>query len=59
VAALECSRFVLLDECPANAESWLLARTFEALLASDVRGVVSFYAGADMSSESDDVVRLL
>ncbi|MFC8021633.1 Mom family adenine methylcarbamoylation protein [[Kitasatospora] papulosa] len=42
VAALECSRFVLLDECPANAESWFLARTFDALLASDVRGVVSF-----------------
>ncbi|MFF9090962.1 hypothetical protein ACF1BE_32220 [Streptomyces sp. NPDC014991] len=42
VAALECSRFVLLDECPANAESWFLARTFDALLTSDVRGVVSF-----------------
>lgn len=42
VAALECSRFVLLDECPANAESWFLARTFDALLALGVRGVVSF-----------------
>jgi hypothetical protein len=42
VAALECSRFVLLDECPANAESWFLARCFDELLASNVRGVVSF-----------------
>ncbi|MFJ5951355.1 hypothetical protein [Streptomyces noursei] len=44
VGALECSRFVLLDECPANTESWFLARTFDALLTSDVRGVVSFAA---------------
>ncbi|MCX4681408.1 hypothetical protein OG413_40130 [Streptomyces sp. NBC_01433] len=42
VAALECSRFVLLDECPGNTESWFLARCFDELLVSDVRGVVSF-----------------
>ncbi|CCK24436.1 hypothetical protein BN159_0057 [Streptomyces davaonensis JCM 4913] len=42
VESLECSRFVLLDECPANSESWFLARTFEALLARGMRGVVSF-----------------
>ncbi|MGW1870426.1 Mom family adenine methylcarbamoylation protein [Streptomyces mauvecolor] len=40
--SLECSRFVLLDECPGNAESWFLARCFDALLADGVRGVVSF-----------------
>lgn len=39
---MECSRFVLLDECPGNAESWFLARCFDALLAEGVRGVVSF-----------------
>ncbi|GGU37649.1 hypothetical protein GCM10010289_68210 [Streptomyces violascens] len=42
VESLECSRFVLLDECPANAESWFLARCFDALLARGVRGIVSF-----------------
>ncbi|WP_369383285.1 hypothetical protein [Streptomyces sp. cg36] len=36
-----CSRFVLLDECPGNAESFL-ARCFDALLQSGVRGVVTF-----------------
>jgi len=41
-ASLECSRFVLTDDCPANAESWFLARCFEALLERGIRGVVSF-----------------
>ncbi|MEV6048697.1 hypothetical protein [Streptomyces xanthochromogenes] len=40
--SLECSRFVLLEECPGNTESWFLARCFDALLADGVRGVVSF-----------------
>jgi hypothetical protein len=40
--SLELSRFVLLDPVPANAESWFLARCFEALAAVDVRGVVAF-----------------
>jgi hypothetical protein len=39
---LECSRFVLLDECPGNSESWLLARCHAELLVAGVRGVVSF-----------------
>jgi hypothetical protein len=38
----ELSRFVLLDEVPANAESWFLARCFGELRAAGVRGVVSF-----------------
>jgi hypothetical protein len=42
VESLECSRFVLLDECPANAESWFLAGCFAELLAGGVRGIVSF-----------------
>ncbi|WP_240529881.1 hypothetical protein [Streptomyces mangrovisoli] len=33
---------MLLDACPGNAESWFLARCFEALLADGVRGIVSF-----------------
>ncbi|MGW7611885.1 Mom family adenine methylcarbamoylation protein [Streptomyces sp. NPDC054766] len=40
--SVECSRFVLLDECPGNSESWFLARCYAALLEDGVRGVVSF-----------------
>jgi hypothetical protein len=40
--ALELSRFVLLDEVPANAESWFLARCFEQLAAVGLAGIVSF-----------------
>lgn len=40
--ALELSRFVLLDAVPANAETWFLARCFEALAAGGLRGVVAF-----------------
>jgi hypothetical protein len=40
--SLELSRFVLLDEVPANAETWFLARAFTELLTVGVRGVVSF-----------------
>jgi hypothetical protein len=39
--SLECSRFVLTDDCPAP-ESWFLARCFEELLILGVRGIVSF-----------------
>lgn len=41
-ASVELARFVLLDQVPANAESWCLARTFRHLLDRGVRGVVSF-----------------
>ncbi|MCF2435928.1 hypothetical protein LV779_21940 [Streptomyces thinghirensis] len=27
--SVECSRFVLLDECPGNTASWFLARCFD------------------------------
>lgn len=40
--SLVCSRFVLLDECPGNSESWFLARCFDELLAGGVRAVLSF-----------------
>jgi hypothetical protein len=40
--SLVCSRFGLLDECPGNSESWFLANCLNHLLASGVRGVVSF-----------------
>ena len=38
----ELGRFVLLDEVPANAESWFLARIFELAAAQGTRGLVSF-----------------
>ncbi|MEU7198127.1 hypothetical protein AB0B04_32170 [Streptomyces xinghaiensis] len=42
VESLECSRFVLTDDCLANTESWFLARAFDELLVRSVRGIVSF-----------------
>lgn len=38
----ELGRFVLLDEVPANGETWFLGRAFEDLRAEGFRGVVSF-----------------
>jgi hypothetical protein len=46
--SVELGRLVLLDEVGANAESWLIARAFDALRRAGVVGVVSF---------SDDVAR--
>ena len=40
--SVELGRFVLEDEVPGNAESWLLARCHEQLQAAGVVGVVSF-----------------
>lgn len=42
VQSQELSRFVLLDECPANTESWFLARCLDGSYSAGVRGVVSF-----------------
>lgn len=39
--AVELGRLVLLDHVAANAESWLVARCFEALRAEGLAGVVS------------------
>lgn len=41
-ASLELGRFVLLDDVPANGESWFLARCFERLRAEGFVGVASF-----------------
>ncbi len=40
--SLELGRFVLLDNVPANGESWFLARAFELAARAGIRGVVSF-----------------
>jgi hypothetical protein len=39
--SLELSRLVLLDEVPANAESWFAARAFRLAAESGVRGVIA------------------
>jgi len=39
---VELGRFVLLDEVPANAETWFLARCFRSLRAEGLAGVVAF-----------------
>jgi hypothetical protein len=40
--SLELGRFVLLDEVPANGESWFLGQMFRLAAGQGVRGVVSF-----------------
>ncbi len=42
VETLELSRVVLADDVPGNAETWLLARVFEAAAVRGLRGVVAF-----------------
>jgi hypothetical protein len=39
---LALSRFVLLDEVPANGETWFLGQVFAAAAREELRGVVSF-----------------
>ncbi len=40
--SVELARFVLLDQVPAPAESWMLARIFRDVRDHGVRGVVTF-----------------
>lgn len=40
--SVELGRFVLLDEVPANGETWFLGRAFQLLRREGLRGVVSF-----------------
>ena len=39
---MEIGRLVLLDNVPANGETWILGRCFELLQATGLRGVLSF-----------------
>lgn len=38
----ELGRFVLVDECAGNAETWFLARAFDLLRGRGYQGIVSF-----------------
>ena len=40
--SLVLTRFVLLDEVPANAESWTIARVFELARRAGLKGVLAF-----------------
>lgn len=40
--SLELGRFVLLDEVPANAESWFLGQVWRQAAEAGLRGIVSF-----------------
>ena len=40
--SVELGRFVLVDDVPANGESWFVARAFELLRKEGIAGVVSF-----------------
>jgi len=53
--AVDLGRFVLVDDVPANGESWFLARAFE-LLRRDVAGVVSFSDPMARTRANGDVV---
>jgi len=41
-SSVELGRFVLLDEVPANGETWFLSRAFELLRREGYSGIVSF-----------------
>lgn len=53
---LELGRFVLLDQVPANGETWFLARCFDLLRAERFAGVVSFSDPFPRTSASGEMV---
>lgn len=52
----ELGRLVLLDEVPANGESWFVARCFEELHREGIVGVVSFSDPVARANAAGDVV---
>lgn len=54
--SVELSRFVLLDQVPSNAESWLLGRMFRQLRNAGVRGIVSFSDPVPRTTLAGDTV---
>lgn len=54
--AVELSRFVLLDQVPANAESWFLAQAFKLIAAQDVRGCVAFSDPVPRAAAGGEIV---
>ncbi len=57
LACVELGRFVLLDDVPANGESWFLGRCFEQLRReSQIAGIVSFADPESRTSAAGTVV---
>lgn len=56
LSCTELGRLVLLDEVPANGETWLLGRCFEMLRREGVVGVVSFADPEPRSTAGEQVV---
>jgi hypothetical protein len=58
-AGVELGRLVLLDEVPANAESWLVARAFRILRAElpEVRACVSYSDPLERISSTGAIVK--
>jgi len=56
LACVELGRFVLLDNVPANGESWFLGRCFELLRKEGIVGVLSF---ADPHPRTTSVGRIV
>ncbi len=54
--AVELGRLVLLDDVPANGESWFIARAFAELRSRGYAGVVSFADPVPRTSISGEVV---
>jgi hypothetical protein len=55
--AVELGRLVLLDDVPANGESWFVAQAFVILRARNYTGVVSFADPVARSSVDGEVVK--
>lgn len=53
---VELGRFVLVDDVPANGESWFLARCFEHLRREGYTGVVSFSDPEPRATATGEVV---
>jgi hypothetical protein len=54
--SVELGRLVLLDDVPANGESWLIARCFELLRREHIVGVVSFSDPFPRTNMRGDIV---
>lgn len=55
-AKVELGRFVLLDDVPANGETWMLAQCFRDLRSQGIAGVVSFSNPGKRTNGDGDVV---
>lgn len=54
--SVELGRFVLVDDVPANGETWFLGRAFELLRVEGLSGVVSFSDPIARTAAGGDVV---